>query len=109
EASHTTAASPAVTPPSASPPSATPHPGPGTHPPVGPPITPPVFVSPPTNPVSGGNDAFIEAAGALMSQLAHPATAGTVFVEADLDATTTAIQATLNPLLTIQQPLVSQL
>jgi Family of unknown function (DUF6603) len=75
---------------------------------VGPPVAP-SFAGPPTKPVPGANNAFVEAAGQLMSQLAQPPSAGTTWVEADLGAATSAIQAALDPLLTIQQPLVAGL
>jgi hypothetical protein len=44
-----------------------------------------------------------------MSQLAHPVGQGTTWIEADLDAATSAIRTTLDPLVTIQQPLVARL
>ena len=44
-----------------------------------------------------------------MDQVAQPTMQGTVWVEADLNAATSAIQTTLDPLLTIQQPLVAKL
>jgi len=93
----------------AAPPAFAPHAGPAIHHPVPLPVGPPVFVDPPTNPVPGGNEAFIQAAAALMGQLGVSPTAGTVWVEADLNAATTAIQTTLDPIRTIQQPLVDQL
>jgi hypothetical protein len=99
EAPHAAAAAPAGAAPA----------GPAFHHPVPLPVGPPVFVAPPTKPVPEGNDAFIQAAAALMGQLGQAATAGTSWVEADLDAATSAIQTTLDPLLTIQQPLVAQL
>ena len=84
------------------------HAGPAIHP-IEPPVTPSVFVAPPTNPVPGATAEFIQATGELMSQLAQPPAAGTVWVEADLDAATAAIQTTLDPIRTIEQPLVAQL
>jgi hypothetical protein len=91
----------------AAPPTAT-HSGPGIHP-VEPPTITSVFVAPPTNPLPGANSAFIQAAGQLMSQLAQPPAAGVTWVGADLGAASSAIETTLNPLLTVQQPLVAQL
>jgi hypothetical protein len=73
------------------------------------PVVPPISVRPPTNPLPGADSAFIQAATALMNQLAQPATADVTWVEADLDAASSAIEQTLDPLLTIQQPLVAQL
>ena len=88
---------------------AAPHVAPPLHHPIVPPSSWSMFVGPPTKPLPGANAAFITAAGTLMSQLAQPPTAGTIWVEADLDAATSAIQTTLDPIQTIQQPLVAQL
>jgi hypothetical protein len=84
------------------------HTGPAVHHPALP-VSPPVIVAPPTDPVPGGTDAFVHAASTLMSQIAHPIGQGTTWIEADLNAATSAIQTTLDPLVTIQQPLVAKL
>jgi hypothetical protein len=96
-------------------------PGPGippvrppVQPPAGPPVQPPVQppAGPPVQPPAGlapATTGFIDAASALMLRLALPRAAGTTWVQADLDVTRSAIAATLDPVATIQAPLVSRL
>jgi len=79
------------------------------HPVELPPLAVSSFILPPTNPVPGANDAFIQAASALMTQLAQPAMAGVSWVEVDLGGAMSAIETTLDPLATIQQALAAQL
>jgi hypothetical protein len=52
---------------------------------------------------------FAQAARALMAQLAQPAAAGTIWVQADLGGACDAIKSTLDPRATIEAPLMKRL
>jgi hypothetical protein len=52
---------------------------------------------------------FFQAAGALMQQLAQPPAAGVTWVEADLNTADKAIRSRLDPVATIEAPLVQRL